>query len=439
MFRIRLWITLWLSVGFAGLISSEMNLKCHYFQYGDHYACQVFGENILDENQEISFSGDHLSGKSDDSVTMLAFYQTTMYYMPTNLFSKFSKIQNFQCDSCWVKKIEKSNFKQAGNLKTLKLLYESIETLPNDLFYFCDKLESIGLQANDINKIEEKAFSGLRNLKEIYLNHNLIENLKKGTLDDLLSLEILDLESNKIEKVVANLFEFNTNLKKIYLSRNRIAVIDPNLIAHLEKLTLLDFRFNDCGNRVDFYDNRPAKIKSTFNQNAPQCTEENRCEYKLQENGKALEYMKHDNYRCGSKVSQLTRKNQVLTIEKETFFRNITILKNQIETEKLEKSNKISELEETLKESTQTNQAQNAEIEKLLQKIEDLEKSENVKQTHTIMQKIKKVIAENLDIFLIDFVSLNFLALFLIVWTFFIIWKHKSFLEALKRLEYGKY
>jgi hypothetical protein len=180
MFRIRLWIILWLSVGFVGLISSEINLNCQYYKYSKNYACQVFGENILDESQEISFSGEHLSEKSDDSVTMLAFYETDMYYMPTNLFSKFNKIQKFQCDLCSMKKIEKANFKQAGNLKSLQLRVGNIETLENDLFYFCDKLENIELQANQISKIEEKTFSGLRNLKGLYLNHNYIENLKKS-------------------------------------------------------------------------------------------------------------------------------------------------------------------------------------------------------------------------------------------------------------------
>jgi Leucine-rich repeat (LRR) protein len=381
MFRILLWIILWLSVGFVDLISSEINLNCYYFEYIEYYACQVFGKSMLNESEEISFSGVHLSGKSDDSVTMLAFYETTMYYMPTNLFSKFNNIQKFHCDRCSVKKIEKANFKQAGNLKNLKLPVGSIETLENDLFYFCDKLENIELQANHISKIEEKSLSGLRNLKSLFLNHNHIESLKKGTFDDLLSLEILALRNNKIENVVANLLEFNTNLKEINLKYNRITVIDPNLIDHLEKLTFIDFRFNDCGDREDFYDNRPAKMKSTFNQYAPQCTEENRLEYKLHKNIETLEDKKLENKRCTSEVTQQTK----------------------------------------------TIQALNAEIKKLspAQDKKLTEKSENGKQTQTMIEKVKMVISQNLDIFLIDVVSMNFLALILICWTFFIIWKYK--------------
>jgi Leucine-rich repeat (LRR) protein len=445
MFRILLWIILWLSVGFAGLISSEMNMNCHYYQYSENYACQVFGEKILNKNQEISFSGDHLSGKTDNSVTKLAFYETWMYYMPTNLFSKFSKIQYFQCDGCNVKKIEKADFKQVGDLKTLKLRVGSILTLPNDLFYFCDKLESVELQANHISKIEEKAFSGLRNLKEIYLNHNFIDNLKKGTFDDLLSLEILSLRNNKIEKVVANLLEFNTNLEQIDLSYNRITLIDPNLIDHLEKLTFLGFCYNDCGDREDFYDNRPANMKSTFNQYAPQCTEENRLEYKLKDKERTIngyEYkitlltqktqalnseketflrniiilknefqaensknrqkiselegtirkMKSDGIQKDAEIKKLTQKIQVFATEKETFLNNITTLKNQIRTENLEKSNKISELEETLKkisELTQKNQALNIEKEKFLKNIKEWKnqtEAENLKQSNKISE-----------------------------------------------------
>jgi Leucine-rich repeat (LRR) protein len=379
MFRIRLWIILWLSVGFVGLISSEMNMKCDYYQYRDYYACQVFGEMILNESQEISFSGDHLSGKSDGSVTMLAFYQTRMHYMPTNLFSKFKKIRWFQCDGCSMKKIEKANFKQAGNLKTLRLRVGGIETLENDLFYFCDKLENIELQGNDIGKIEEKAFSGLKDLKGLFLQNNHIESLKKGTFDDLLSLEILNLENNKIEKVVANLLEFNTNLNEIDLSRNRITVIDPNLINHLEKLTFIDFCFNYCGNREDFYDSRPAEIKSTFNQYAPQCTEENRLEYKLK-----------------IEISQLTQKTQALNTEKQTFLRNITVLKNEIQAENSRNRQKISELEGTIRKMKSDGIKKDAEIAKLTKKIQFLatEKDKFFKNISILKNQIR---TENLE------------------------------------------
>jgi hypothetical protein len=170
-------------------------------------------------------------------------------------------------------------------------------------------------------------------------------------------------------------------LKEINLKYNRIAVIDPKLIDHLGKLTFIDFRFNYCGDREDFYDTRPAKIKSTFNQYAPQCTEESRCDYKLHKNMEALEDKKLENKRCTSEVTQLT----------------------------------------------QTIQALNAKIKKfqLAQDKKHTEKSENGKQTYTMIEKVKMVISQNLDIFLIDVVSMNFLALILIFWTFFIIWKYK--------------
>jgi hypothetical protein len=281
MFGARLWIFLMLSVAFAGLVHGKKNLKCNYYKYKLNYACQLFGKTIQNEHEVVSFSGDHLREFDDNSVTMLAFYQSTVHYIPTDLFSKFNNLRWFECDGCYLRKIEKNDFKNAGNLKLLRLRSGNLELLQNGTFFYSDELESLALQSNIISEIELKAFAGLRHLKDLFLHHNRIESLKPEALVDLINLEKLHLEDNKIEKLNKDLFKSNKNLKEIYFTYNRIAVLDPNLISHLNGLTYIDFRLNACGNREEFFDSRPEKLQTTFNLYAPQCTEENRLKNKL--------------------------------------------------------------------------------------------------------------------------------------------------------------
>jgi Leucine-rich repeat (LRR) protein len=314
MFGARLWISLIFSVAFAGLVHCKTNLKCNYYQYEKNYACQVFGEKIQNEHEVVSFSGDHLRRKNDNSVSKLAFYQSTIQYIPTNLFSKFNNMQRFECEACYLKKIQRMDFKNAGKLKTLRLRTGSIGKLQNETFYYCHDLESLNLQANMISEIELKAFKGLRHLKELHLQNNIIRSVTPGMFDDLINLSYLNLFNNKIKKLDAGLFKYNKNLNTIYVHYNKIAVLDPNLISHLDKLTDISFRHNDCGDRAEFLESRPAQIQSTFNKYAPQCTEENRLENKFNAKLAELEKLKddlvkknYDNNQCEIKVSQLTQ------------------------------------------------------------------------------------------------------------------------------------
>ncbi len=49
---------------------------------------------------------------------------------------------------------------------------------------------------------------------------------------------------------------------------------------------------------------------------------------------------------------------------------------------------------------------------------------------NTIIQNVKNVISGNLDIFIIDVLLMNFLALILIIWTLWIVCKYKKVLQG---------
>jgi hypothetical protein len=369
-------------------ILCEIDLKCNFFTYSNHYECQVFGRRIYNESETVTFSGAHLTGYYDNSVTMLAFYQTLMYYIPKNLFSKFTELTRLECDLCYLKKIEKSDFQNAGNLIHLGLRIGLIKTLQNNLFDYCDKLETINLIANKIENVEEKAFSGLKKLKELYLHHNFIADLKLGTFDDLINLEMFDLENNRIEVVNGNLFKFNKNLQKVWLNYNRIAVLDPNLINHLDKLTYIDFRDNIC---TDFYEDRVSLIKTTFKQDVLKCTEENRCENKLKSESEELS-------------NRELRFN--ITISEE----NIIQLRDDA-SKKVQENQDLKKLNEEL---TSRNQNCSTEFAEMKSKDENL----------SVMQKINKTILEHIGIWLLTLILLN-----LLCWIILIIFRAKRNVE----------
>lgn len=376
---------------FIQLTSAEFNFTCTFYSYSDYYECQVFGKGIYGRGEVVNLLSDHQYSRTDDSVTSLAFYQSTINFIPKNLFNKFKNIKWFECEICKLSELEQSNFLNAGNLEIFISPIGGITELKDNLFHHCEKLTKIELPGHEIKTIERNAFGGLKLLKYLYLYHNSINNLVAGTFDELTSLEELNLSHNKNEYLPADLFKFNSNLRNIKFWQNRLVVIGPTLLSHLNQLTFIDFERNEC---ADFYKSGTSvDIISTFTEKTRDCTEDNRLVNKL--SSKSAE------------VSQLSWTNQNLLHE------NTEFKKRNLQTEATIKSiqenskkeiqkltDKIIQLNSELNSLKLSKEFENIKIVNLEKNFDDcnrgllkakLENGNFLKTVGNLKQKIKKL------------------------------------------------
>lgn len=281
-------LNLWILVYFLfhpGGILCVKDLQCDFYQFTEYYACHLFGvnKNIENKNESIKFTGNHLNGNSDNSVTLLAFHETLVNFIPSNLFTQFPNLQRFQCDVCRLREIKEADFVSATKLEYFWSRIGNIEVLGNLTFQHCESLQYISLPGHKISIIEKSAFKGLKKLKELHLWHNLIKEIHQETFEDLEQLEVLDLDYNRIETIEAALFRKNSKLRQLFMSFNKLTIINSNLLDGLNNLGLIDFRTNECGDRLNFTatSNSSTEIISLFKENAGQCIEENRVESQM--------------------------------------------------------------------------------------------------------------------------------------------------------------
>jgi hypothetical protein len=355
----------------ADLVLGNVNLTCEFYQYGSYYACQVFGAKFPTENEIVKFSGYHLhDDQDDDLVTMLAFYQSSVNYIPANLFAQFKNLKFLSCDSCFLKKIEQSSFKDADNMEVFVSKIGNLKVLENDLFLHSKKLKIVEMPGNLIMALQEKAFGGLSNLLQLKLFHNLISDLPTGIFDDLTSLEYLDLNFNRIEILPADLFKFNGNLNDLRLSNNRIVVVDQGLIDHLTKISYIDFVNNDCTN---FYEIEiSSNLTSIFKENVSECTEENRFENLLELKIEEVESLQALNRSLHNEILELQKNNEEawrasndnLFAELEKNFEELSLKTLEVETLKVTNANLTNEIS-ILRE-------ENSELEKVHGDLENL-------------------------------------------------------------------
>lgn len=195
-------------------------------------------------------------------------------FLPQNLHQFFPSLVAIQVYNCSLKKLDESNFKHLGNLRTLNLLFNKIEFVPSDSFRDLESLEFLYLGFNRIQVLGAAVFASLKNLKGLYLSDNEIQllhskffnslekvetieldnneisSLDENLLKNLHSLKNFTLNDNKLVTVPSNLFGSNLNLAKVWLNGNKIKSLGSETFNHLSDLVLVDLSGNICINKV---------------------------------------------------------------------------------------------------------------------------------------------------------------------------------------------
>ncbi len=238
-------------------IASPVELRCSNFDVGRlrdiAYQCgkelSCFFENIQADN-ETQFS--FLQDRYTLSYKCLGFVNSTMNFLPTDLFKRFPNVEVFYGNNVGLKSISRNFFESANNLLDLYLAGNNLTQLENFLFYGAINLKRIVLADNQITDIGPDTFKKMilkqmipyenvyqRKLEEIDLSNNLLKDLDIRTFSQLPALKILTLKRNFLQLKYGL---FPLCLKKLDLSYNKLG--DFSLRILLASPVLEDLKIN---------------------------------------------------------------------------------------------------------------------------------------------------------------------------------------------------
>lgn len=252
--------------------SKELKIvECDYFidktgQGG--YTSQCQNLKLIEDDEEVRFTGKRLSGTSnEDVVTLHIDISSTVNFIPsTNIFTYYPNLRRLDMHNIAVKKI--TYIVNCFPLEYINLDGNQINQIDADVFTDCEILEVLKIKMNEINKIHDNAFGPLRNLIELDLSYNKIEIITRKMLNpmkklqkldllwnaikifsadnfnDLHNLKFLDLSVNPLTGVDHRQFDFNVNLETFHVSGTQIRKFPVGIFRNLRRLRFLDISNN---------------------------------------------------------------------------------------------------------------------------------------------------------------------------------------------------
>lgn len=122
-----------------------------------------------------------------------------------------------------IKFIERSNFENMKQLRTLSLSFNSIRFIPEDAFMDLPNLGTLRLWYINLEKLPENLFANLKKLKFVELSNNKLGYLPKDLFANNLELTDIQLTATELNKIDVDF----TKLTKIsYISLSRAGCID---------------------------------------------------------------------------------------------------------------------------------------------------------------------------------------------------------------------
>lgn len=233
---------------FVATVSSEpIKLNCTFVQ-GVEYTCRLINIEVLDPNQAVIVSGDHLLGKTDNDVEAVQVLLSKTPFMMQDIFTTFPNT----IDLSWVfSNLQSINIPDIIKLEKLTLTGNNISRIDNGMLNKQRELYYLSLIENQIDEIDKDAFVGLDKLRTLSLLKNFLIEIAPETFYPLTSLVYVDLEKNLLTRIDSDLFSKNRNLATIYLEFNHIREISPRILSNtLDNLRSINLKGNICVNRA---------------------------------------------------------------------------------------------------------------------------------------------------------------------------------------------
>lgn len=187
----------------------------------------MVGLDIQSQNSKVATVATfHISGKADQDVQRVVFFNGTMVYLPDGIGKIFKNLKVFVVSAdLMLQFVQRSNFKHLEKLIHLHIYRNEIETLDETVLFDLPHLELFTLYKNKLKTIGEKTFERNTKLREI------------------------DLRWNKLEVLPKQLFANNLLLEEAYFTGNALNVILIDF-AGLRNIRRLNFEDNVCVDAV---------------------------------------------------------------------------------------------------------------------------------------------------------------------------------------------
>lgn len=205
-------------------------LRCTKVHNDNYYLGQVC---ILIDKQ-IDRSTDWNAQRAEDNarsdqIRTVVFQESTLTYVPSQLFAKFTKVDRIYLNATGVESIDDDSFDRAQNLKEMYLNHNNLEELAARTFSKAKSCHILDLSQNKLQYLDDGAFEGLSSVRKLLLDNNRVSTLSQDLFAPLIQLNHLDLSYNQIETFVEGVFEHNRALQTVDLSYNNIKVLSLNL------------------------------------------------------------------------------------------------------------------------------------------------------------------------------------------------------------------
>lgn len=119
-----------------GLVGADTELNCLFRMYGKPfgYSCKNIDVWITGNHAGIKISGTHIANKTNNDITYLAIYDSTVHFIHDNFFSKFPNLEILNIQTSGLNRVERNSLKEARNLKQLWLMGNYIKKLEGFVF-----------------------------------------------------------------------------------------------------------------------------------------------------------------------------------------------------------------------------------------------------------------------------------------------------------------
>ncbi|KAL7013234.1 hypothetical protein ACKWTF_015282 [Chironomus riparius] len=128
-----------------------------------HYTCHVI-EKEFNENEEFTFVGQHLHGKTNNDVTQVKLINCKLSKIPKNLAEKFINLKFLHIEGSEMIKINYFDLSYYQFLEGFTSINNDLIYLPDDLFKDFKKLKLIYFIERKFEFIEPDILTGLNNL-----------------------------------------------------------------------------------------------------------------------------------------------------------------------------------------------------------------------------------------------------------------------------------
>ena len=224
---------------------SAVNLDCFYLSTTNEYFCEGKLNASLQEEDAVTFTGNHVSGYSDDDVKYFFNNQRFVFQrIPSEVFAKFRNLQVFDLNAADLSSISSESFKNCAKLEEIDLDDNKIVKVSPQSFISCSSLTTISLRKNVIPGIEKGIFKGVERLENLDLSQNRIAELTDEIFSPLNALKQLKMSKNIIRKIHARAFDSLKTLELLDLSENFIESLDSTVFINCKALLTLKLSKN---------------------------------------------------------------------------------------------------------------------------------------------------------------------------------------------------